>query len=65
MKNCRFVKPLLITGFMLLAFSGLNAQTDYFFRPYNDFYVNRDNVNINDGGGMTVEPFGGGAPLGS
>lgn len=69
MKNCRFVNPLLITGFMLLAFTGLNAQNDGFFRQYddfyNDFYNDRDNVNINDGGGMTVEPFGGGAPLGS
>ena len=65
MKNCRFVKTLLITGFMLLAFSGLNAQNDGFFRQYDDFYNDRDNVNINDGGGMTVEPFGGGAPLGS
>lgn len=65
MKNCRFVKTLLITGFMLLAFTGLNAQNDGFFRQYDDFYNDRDNVNINDGGGMTVEPFGGGAPLGS
>lgn len=53
-------------GFVFLAFNGLNAQNDYFFHPYNDFYNNRDNVDITEGGdGFTVEPFGGGAPLGS
>lgn len=53
-------------GFVFLAFNGLNAPNDYFFHPYNDFYNNRDNVDITEGGdGFTVEPFGGGAPIGS
>ena len=66
MKNYGFVKTLVVIGFVFLAFNGLNAQNDYFFHPYNDFYNNRDNVDITEGGdGFTVEPFGGGAPLGS
>ena len=60
MKNYGFVKTLVVIGFVLIAFNGLNAQNDNFFRPYNDFYNNRDNVDITDGGdGFTVEPFGG------
>lgn len=64
MKNYGFVKTLVVTGFVLFAFYGLNAQNDLFFRPYNDFYNNRDNVDITDGGGFTVEPFGGEVPFG-
>ena len=64
-ENYGFVKTLVVTGFVLLAFYGLNAQNDGFFRPYNDFYNNRDNVDITDGGdGFTVEPFGGEVPFG-
>lgn len=66
MKNYGFVKTLVVMGFVFLAFNGLNAQNDGFFRPYNDFYNDRDNVDITDGGdGFTVEPFGGEVPFGS
>ena len=66
MKNYGFVKTLAVIGFVLIAFNGLNAQNDYFFRPYNESYNDRDNIDIIEGGdGFTVEPFGGGAPIGS
>lgn len=41
----------------------LEAQTDFFIYNQEDFYNNRDYISINSG--VTVEPFGGEAPLGS
>lgn len=65
MKNYGFVKTLAVAWLVFLAFSGLNAQNDGFFRQYNDSYNDRDNIDIIEGGdGFTVEPFGGEVPLG-
>jgi len=65
MKAYNIVKTLVVLGFLFLAMPQLKAQTDFFIYNPEDFYINRDLINIIDGGGMTVEPFGGGAPLGS
>lgn len=65
MKYYSVVKNLVVLGFLFLALPQAKAQSDFFFYNPEDFYINRDLINIIDGGGMTVEPFGGGAPLGS
>ena len=54
MKAYNIVKTLVVLGFLFLAMPQLKAQSDFFFYNPEDFYINRDIINIIDGGGMTV-----------